>query len=121
MNPFPWAGCPKDFASGREGARQDLASTAADLGLEPSQVGVEGFLEPLPGRFGTRRSEIPERLDPPASAFLVLPEIQVGSPANLFRGHAATELHGPGSMQPYSRLTVRHGRRPPRPLRFLWK
>src|SRR6267143_6583080 len=107
MAPFPWFAVRKTFASGREGSRQDLASTAPELRFEPFQVGVEDFLETLPGCVGPRRSEVLERLDSPTPTFLVVPEIQVGPPANLFRRHAAADLHAPGLEQPYSRLTVR--------------
>src|ERR1700704_889521 len=96
MAPCPWSAVRKTFASGREGPREDLASTAAELRFEPFQVGVEDFLETMPGCVGPRRSEVLERLDSPAPTFLVVPEIQVGPPANLFRRHATADLHAPG-------------------------
>src|SRR6267143_536748 len=121
MAPFPWFAVRKTFASGREGPRQDLASTAPELRFEPFQVGVEDFLETMPGCVGPRRSEVLERLDSPTPTFLVVPEIQVGPPADLFPRHTTADLHCPEWGQPYSSLTIRpfRGSRPP--LRFRWK
>src|SRR5207245_6550311 len=96
----------RPLPSRREGAGQDLPSTAPELGSEAVYVRIEGLLEFLPCDLGPEGAEVAERLDPPAAPVLVMPEIQVRTSADLLRRDTASNLHEPESDRPYSRLTM---------------
>src|SRR5712692_3409268 len=86
----------KDFASRRDGAREDFRPFPPDLRGDPLEIRVEGFRELLASGLGPRSPQVPERLDPTTAPLLVMPEIQVRPAADRLRGHATTDLHGPG-------------------------
>src|SRR5438128_195946 len=114
----------KGFASRRDDLRENLCPLPSEVRRDPFDVRVEDFRQLLTGRLGSGGPEVPEGLDPPAAAFLVVPEVQVGPAADFLRRHAATDLHGPPSSQPYLRL-IWHDRSRgppwPPPHGFRWK
>src|SRR6266540_1639305 len=83
--------------SRRQGPGQDVRPLPPDLRGNPLDVGVEELREFLPSCFGLRGPEVAEHLDPAAAPFLVVPEVQIGPTADLFRRETTTELHGPGN------------------------
>src|SRR2546425_400058 len=88
----------KGFASRRDDLREDLHPLPSEVRRDPFDVRVEDFGQLLAGRLGSGGPEVPEGLDPPAAAFLVVPEVQVGPAADLLRRHAATDPHAPPSV-----------------------
>jgi len=60
-------------------------------------VRADGVREALTGRDRAGGPKVPVHLDAPAVPVLVVPEVQVGTPADLFRSGATADLHAPTS------------------------
>src|SRR2546428_3209321 len=114
----------KGCASLRQGAGQDFRRLPTDLCGDASEIRVRGCRQLRPGRLGPRGPEVSEGLAPTTAPFLVMPEIQVRRPADRFRGHATTDLHGSGialTLLKVNPAVARNGIRMAPRLGFHWK